>query len=219
MYRCVSYTISGEGPLNILALDGGGVRGLSSLLILRRIMTQLHLQLDPEDEDDTPIRPCDHFHLICGTGTGGLIALMLGRLRMTIDECIDGYLKLSKEIFDQRTSFTTFGRLGGNAQYAASKMEETMKDMIRTQTGDEDAKMKDPLKRECCKTFVVAIARDSADGPPFKLRTYSTREFPADSCTIWQAARATSAATRFFDPVTFGVPGITYIVSHRFTFF
>jgi patatin-like phospholipase/acyl hydrolase len=33
--------------------------------------------------NDTPESlPCDYFDLIGGTGTGGLIAIMLGRLRM-----------------------------------------------------------------------------------------------------------------------------------------
>src|ERR1700722_11390015 len=117
-----------ETPLNILSLDGGGVRGLSSLLILRRIMSQLHLKLDPE-EDDTPILPCDQFDLICGTSTGGIIALMLGRLRMSVDECIDAYINLSKEVFDERTSFA-----GGSAQYTASALEEKMKDIIKLKT-------------------------------------------------------------------------------------
>jgi patatin-like phospholipase/acyl hydrolase len=189
---------------------------LSSLLILRRIMRQLRLKLDPGDEDNAHISPCDQFDLICGTSTGGLIALMLGRLRMSVDECIDAYIKLSKAIFDERKSFPELRRLGGSAQYAASAMEEKMKYIIRLKTGDEDAKMKDPLKEKCCKTFVVAIARDYADAPPFIFRTYSTEEFAADDCTIWQAARATSAAKHFFDPVTFGMPGITYIVSDQF---
>ena len=182
-------------------------------------MRELRLKLDPEDEDDAPISPCDHFDLICGTNTGGLIALMLGRLRMPVDECINALTDLSKEVFDERKSFPELGRLGGSAQYAASTMEEKMKDIIRLKTGDEDAKMKDPLMKKCCKTFVVAIARDCADGPPFKFRTYSTEEFAADNCTIWQAAIATSAATTFFDPVTFGVPEITYTVSYHFGLF
>ena len=182
-------------------------------------MRQLHLKLDPEDEDKAPIIPCNQFDLICGTGTGGLIALMLGRLRMSVDECIEAYIKLSKEIFDDKKSFLEVRRLGGSAQYAASAMEEKMKDIIRSKTGDEDTKMGDPLRKECCKTFVVAIARDYADGPPFKFRTYSTEEFEANDCTIWQAARATSAAIPFFDPVTFGVPGITYIVSYHLRLF
>ena len=32
-------------------------------------------------------KPCDHFDLIVGTGTGGLIALMLGRLRLDLEKC------------------------------------------------------------------------------------------------------------------------------------
>jgi hypothetical protein len=62
----------------ILTLDGGGVRGLSSLMILRDIMEAV------QGEVDTPEvpRPCDYFDLIGGTSTGGLIAIMLGRLGM-----------------------------------------------------------------------------------------------------------------------------------------
>lgn len=39
-------------------------------------------QITNEPETATPLRPCDVFDLICGTSTGGLIALMLGRLEM-----------------------------------------------------------------------------------------------------------------------------------------
>ena len=61
----------------ILALDGGGVRGLSSLLILQKLMDEI-----ADKNDGKPVLPCEYFDLICGTSTGGLIALMLGRLRM-----------------------------------------------------------------------------------------------------------------------------------------
>ena len=67
-----------EKPARILSLDGGGVRGVSSLFILKEIMRQIARD---KNEEDTPL-PCDYFDLICGTSTGGLIALMLGRLRM-----------------------------------------------------------------------------------------------------------------------------------------
>ena len=144
---------------------------------------------------------------------------MLGRLRMSIDECIHTYIKLSKEIFDERKALAGLIKLGGGAQYDASTMEEKIKDMIQLKTKDKETKMKDPLKKKCCKTFVVAIARDYADAPPFKLRTYSTEESTANNCAIWQAARATSAATTLFDPVSFGVPAITYVVSYRYELF
>ena len=62
----------------ILSLDGGGIRGLSSLLILRTIMERIRLA---NQLSQTP-KPCDYFDLIGGTSTGGLIAIMLGRLRL-----------------------------------------------------------------------------------------------------------------------------------------
>lgn len=53
--------------LCLLSLDGGGVRGLSTLYILRDIMHQLSL----ERGSPTTLRPCDVFDLIGGTSTGG----------------------------------------------------------------------------------------------------------------------------------------------------
>ena len=64
----------------ILSLDGGGVRGLSSLLILREIMEDVEQRTEA---DEIP-KPCEYFDLIGGTGTGGLIAIMLGLLGMVV---------------------------------------------------------------------------------------------------------------------------------------
>ena len=64
----------------ILSLDGGGVRGLSSLVILDEIMKEVRRR---DKLKEVPL-PCDYFDLIGGTSTGGLIAIMLGRLRMVL---------------------------------------------------------------------------------------------------------------------------------------
>ena len=61
----------------ILTLDGGGVRGLSSLLILKEIMEEV-----ARKTGEVEPRPCEYFDLIGGTSTGGLIAIMLGLLGM-----------------------------------------------------------------------------------------------------------------------------------------
>ena len=69
----------------LLALDGGGVRGLSSLLIIEQLMKEVQRLREEEGDptpDGKPPLPCQYFDLICGTSTGGLIAIMLGRLRM-----------------------------------------------------------------------------------------------------------------------------------------
>lgn len=54
-----------ENKLRLLALDGGGVRGLSTLQILKQLMEVI----DPE----SPPKPCDCFDMIGGTSTGGFV--------------------------------------------------------------------------------------------------------------------------------------------------
>jgi hypothetical protein len=50
---------------NLLSLDGGGLRGLSILYILRDLMAKVNKHQDP------PLKPCEVFDLIGGSGTGG----------------------------------------------------------------------------------------------------------------------------------------------------
>jgi len=50
-------------------LDGGGIRGLSELVILHEIMERVKMR---KGLVELP-KPCDYFHLIGGTGTGGYV--------------------------------------------------------------------------------------------------------------------------------------------------
>lgn len=61
----------------ILCLDEGGVKCLSSLWILKTLMEEIKAR-----SVTNVSRPWECFDLIGGTGFGGLIAIMLGRLRM-----------------------------------------------------------------------------------------------------------------------------------------
>jgi patatin-like phospholipase/acyl hydrolase len=55
--------------LCLLSLDGGGVRGLSTLYILKNIMDRLN---HARAENNLPlVKPCEVFDLIGGTSTGG----------------------------------------------------------------------------------------------------------------------------------------------------
>ena len=55
--------------LCLLSLDGGGVRGLSTLYILKSIMDRLNRER--KKSSLTPAKPCEVFDLIGGTSTGG----------------------------------------------------------------------------------------------------------------------------------------------------
>lgn len=54
-----------DKELRLLALDGGGIRGLSSLMILDQLMQSVN----PE----SPPKPCDYLDMIGGTSTGGWV--------------------------------------------------------------------------------------------------------------------------------------------------
>jgi patatin-like phospholipase/acyl hydrolase len=136
--------MASDQPLRLLSFDGGGVRGLSSLVILKRIMHVLHRKAGIEE--DKPFRPCEHFDIIAGTSTGGLIAIMLGTLRMSVDEAIQSYLALAPKIFPKEgfVSGNLFTKVikgvRGTARFDATALENEVKKMVAKylkQDGDD----------------------------------------------------------------------------------
>ncbi|RYP47753.1 hypothetical protein DL768_006221 [Monosporascus sp. mg162] len=182
--------------IRLLALDGGGVRGLSSLIILQQLMATV----DP----DSPPKPCDYFDMIGGTSTGGIIAIMLGRLRMTVDECINSYVFLSEEVFEKKAHRVKINsQLQGRFDKAA--LERVVKHTLKNHSFDEDTLLKDspyvPCKVKQTSGTVCLTSYRSPRGSTDLL----------DSTKIWQACRATSAATSFFDPITIGPFGEEFV--------
>ncbi|VBB78499.1 Putative protein of unknown function [Podospora comata] len=181
--------------IRLLALDGGGVRGLSSLLILQQLMTAI--------DAESPPKPCDYFDMIGGTSTGGLIAIMLGRLQMTVDNCIHAYTSLSDSVFEKKSSRVTIkGKLQG--RFDAAELERAVKKILVERGLDENALLKDAPDAPC-KVFVCATSKETND--TVCLTSYRSPRGGTDllnSTKIWQACRATSAATTFFDPIAIG---------------
>lgn len=75
-----------QKPFHILTLDGGGVKGLATAAILARL------------EEDLGTKITDHFDLIAGTSTGGLIAIGLG-LEMRPADILSFYIEKGPQIF------------------------------------------------------------------------------------------------------------------------
>ncbi|KAJ7438759.1 FabD/lysophospholipase-like protein [Mycena latifolia] len=184
--------------LRLLAFDGGGIRGLSSLLILEGIMYRIQV----EKKLEVPPLPCEYFDLICGTSTGGLIALMLGRLRMSVEDAIQAYDTLAQEVFSETKHF------GQDGKFKASQLEAAIQKIVKENSASQDPKepMKDPLGRDAIfRTFVCAQSAHAMRGNiPVLFRTYDSPHERAATCTIWEAARATSAAPTFFKRIEIG---------------
>ncbi|KDR67979.1 hypothetical protein GALMADRAFT_257519 [Galerina marginata CBS 339.88] len=186
-----------EPPLKLLALDGGGIRGLSELLMLKEIMHRLMVEENERRKKDVeePLsrlpKPCDYFDLIGGTSTGGIIALMLGRLRMDVDTAIKHYDDLAKQVFSGIKRW-------GDGKFSATKLEGAIKSVVRTVTGDSESLLLEDDNAGVCRTFVCAKnAHNLNANIPVLFRTYRSRETHSN-CKIWEAARATSAAPAFF---------------------
>ncbi|KIM27453.1 hypothetical protein M408DRAFT_24399 [Serendipita vermifera MAFF 305830] len=82
----------GDG-VRILSLDGGDIRCFSQLLILEELMHRL------EYDYERPVRPCEFFHSITGVGAGGVNAILLGVLGMTVAEATEVFIGICKKVF------------------------------------------------------------------------------------------------------------------------
>lgn len=125
-------------------VDGGGIRGLSSLLILKDLMKYVNEEISSHGtagQVHENVHPHDIFSLVAGTSTGGLIAIMLGKLGMTVDECILEYNSLASNIFGKKH---LRARLNGGlapAKYSGSRLRQCIRDLLRNRNLDQDLKL------------------------------------------------------------------------------
>lgn len=132
--------------LTVHQTDGGGVRGLSTIIILRHLMKQVSRRRGQ------PVEPWEEFDMIGGTSTGGLLAVMLGRLKMTLADCQAAYLQLSERIFNPRRHKRNYvGQaadfLSANGRFDSSVLEAAIKEILVDQCKmpeDELLQEKDP---------------------------------------------------------------------------
>ncbi|KAM0438146.1 hypothetical protein ACHAQK_006880 [Fusarium lateritium] len=149
---------------------------------------------------------------------------MLGKLGMTVDECIRAYKKVAQQAFTPKARAIIPGR--PNGAFSATQLEAAIKQTVREHcinpTCLEQRDRGEPTRGSCphddmhfrgessTKTVVLAITKDNVDALPTLFKTYDTST-SLDGCTIWQVARATSAATTFFKPIRVGRDDIEFI--------
>jgi hypothetical protein len=129
---------------------------------------------------------------------------VLGRLQMTVDQAIESYTELSKTVFGKKFGWIRF--LRGKPRYPASALEAAIKTTLRKVGLAEDSLMVDTANistGQTCRTAVVSNYTNSAGGAVYKVfRSYDIAgRDSADSCTVVEAARATTAAPTYFAPV------------------
>ncbi|OJD27184.1 hypothetical protein ACJ73_01426 [Blastomyces percursus] len=184
--------------LCLLSLDGGGVRGLSSLRILQGLMERVNHERAVVNLPS--VKPCDLFDLIGGTSTGGLIAIMLGRLEMDVDQCIAEYSRMIQQIFKKK-SFPVDWKGKVKGRFDTGILTNSLRETLLSLGVSAADSLNDGEERKC-RVFVCATAFETKS--IIRLKSY---RLPGDanlSPTILDAARATSAATSFFEPAAIG---------------
>lgn len=179
------------GPKRILSLDGGGLRGMLSLQVLRRIETLLR-----ERFNDPQMRLSDYFDLVAGTSTGAIIAAGLS-IGMTVDEIEQHYKALGDKVFMR--SFWRRGLLTDS--YDASAVAEALRNVFGTGT----------LARDDFRTGLLVVTKrldtgstwsltNHPDAKYFAPRESSPETIPNGEYPLWQVVRASTAAPTFFAP-------------------
>ncbi|CAE6361816.1 unnamed protein product [Rhizoctonia solani] len=194
--------------LNLLSLDGGGITGLSSLLIIKEIMTRLQ-----EKDQQKALKPYEYFDMIAGTGTGAISAIMLGRLHMSIDDAIKSYLHLMRTVFSER-KFTMKWDTGA---FKSTVLERELKDLISRMAGDPNATLMQSAGggEAQCKVIVYAMSSfNLTSSTPIPFRSYSSAT-AASSRPIWEVLRATTAHPGLFKAIEVDVEGLG--IRNRFT--
>ncbi|KAF8598128.1 FabD/lysophospholipase-like protein, partial [Ceratobasidium sp. AG-I] len=173
--------------------DGGWINVLSALIIVSEIMHRLQDILGLSE----PPLPCDMFDLICGTGTGGLVAILLGRLRLPISTAIECYVEILRKGFVKKGLGIRFG---ADDAFSATVLERVIGEIVTRYYGRANARMIDEQShKQGCKVMVCAMSADAIRaGIPTCIRTYRVAANQGPDCTIVEAARATMATPGMF---------------------
>ena len=173
-----------EECYRVLALDGGGIRGLIAGTVLDEIETRMQRPIS------------DMFDLIAGTSTGGILALGLakpgagGKPQFTAQDMCDLYLNEGTTIF-HHSLFQDVKTLHGvtDARYPAEPIERIL-----------GQHFSNTMLSEALKDIVIPSYDLSAPAPYFFKREYAQDQQHNWDVEMARAARATSAAPTYFDP-------------------
>ncbi|KAL1691385.1 acyl transferase/acyl hydrolase/lysophospholipase [Schizophyllum commune] len=137
--------------------------------------------------------PCEYFDIIGGSGTGGLIALLLGRLRLSVEHAIECYTRVVSHVFTQ---------IKADGSLRTTPFEKVLREISQRFGNGENTPVFDTLPSQC-KTF-VCIREDDGSGNVVsrRIRTYAHPTEPAVQYALAEAVRATMGHPALFKPLS-----------------
>jgi hypothetical protein len=170
-------------PKRILSLDGGGIRGVLSLQILRRL----------EEIFGSPLS--DSFDLIGGTSTGSIIATGLA-LGWSVEQLQEMYRELGHVVFRRHPLRIGFLK----PKFPREPLERALSDAFGdTRLGDD-----------AVRTGLAIVCKRLDTGSPWVLHNHPRGKFfesedpaahvPNRAYRLRELVRASTAAPYYFDP-------------------
>lgn len=172
----------------VLAIDGGGIRGL----IAARVIARLEELTTAEAGEERRLADC--FHMFAGTSTGGLLALGLTvphpadptRPRLSGADLVDLYMSEGPRIFGD--TLHKLLSLGGwiAPKHSAARLERALRERFG------DARLKDALRE------LIVTSYDMSEPGPHFFKRWRARESRDRDVAMIDVGLATSAAPTYF---------------------
>jgi uncharacterized protein len=179
--------IEREDPKKLLAIDGGGIRGVLALEVLQGIEDLLKSKSGRPD-----FRLADYFDYIAGTSTGGIIAAGLS-IGMTVGQILAFYQEAGAQMFVKANLLRRLRYKFEDEPLAAKLREVFAPDTT--------------LGSEKLQTLLLLVMRNATTDSPWPISNnpyarYNDRS--RDDCNLslplWQLIRASTAAPTYFPP-------------------
>ncbi|MBE9091089.1 patatin-like phospholipase family protein [Microcystis aeruginosa LEGE 11464] len=188
----VQEILSKTGPRKLLALDGGGIRGIITIEVLAKIESLLQEKLGADDK----FLLADYFDYIAGTSTGAIIASCLS-WGMRVSEVREFYINQGENMFDSASLLKQF-------QYKFE--DKNLAQELREKFQEKDGSVA-TLGSSLLKTLLLMVMRNATTDSPWPISNnpYARYNDPSrPDCNLqlplWQLIRASTAAPTYFPP-------------------
>jgi patatin-like phospholipase/acyl hydrolase len=187
-----------KGPRKLLAVDGGGIRGVLSLQILAEIESVLIAKSGRSD-----YRLADYFDYVAGTSTGGIIATGIS-VGMSVREIMDFYLNNGAAMFDKAGILRRL-----QYQYNSEPLALQLQEVFGKTT---------TLGAPELETLLLLVMRNATTDSPWPISNnpYAKYNDAAHSACnlhfpLWQLVRASTAAPTYFPPEVINCGGKPFV--------
>ena len=177
-----------QQPRKLIALDGGGIRGVMTLQVLIK-MEELLAEKSGQGEN---FRLCNYFDYIGGTSTGAIIAagLAIGKSARFLS---DFYQEVGPAMFEKAFLLKRLKHL-----YKSEPLTEKLQEVYGANT---------TLGSDKLKSLLLVVTRNVTTDSPWPISSNPLAKYNAPDrldrntkIPLWQLVRASTAAPVFFPP-------------------